>query len=224
MEFCYEMTRELDYHNAVTFEHRIKAVAEPVLQKNRVTNTLHCLYFAAADQPEKIEFHMCYFNDGFDGIRLVKLSSQNGMSYSAHCEVTRDFIKNVIKGDFSSVVTDPMGRSGIELDPLMQEFYWLVIGRGLTPIFMMDFESSSYSYGQGNVRVIIDSNRRISFEIADYLNPNHSSTAYSDDNKVRIQWESYLPDMIKSAIDGLECRTSSYLDIVALLEKRVLTA
>ena len=66
------------------------------------------------------------------------------MSGIDSCEISREMVETILRGSFSDIVRDAQGRTGDDLDPLIQEFYWEVIGRGLCPRVVVDYDTKPY--------------------------------------------------------------------------------
>jgi len=221
MEFRNEWKSAISKSDVMTLDHRLSAVTRKDAHARRGHYIIHSLYFREAhdlpmnppdDQPGKTEtFRIRYYNNNPDQIKLEKKTEANGMSSLESCEITRDFVSMILHNRFDLIVKDPMGRSGEELDPLIQEFYWNVVGLGMRPKMIMDYCRRPYLYPNGNVRVTIDYNFKSGTNVQDFLNPDCLGTELSDGRYfLKVKWNNYLPEVIRSAVTLFNRKNSIY--------------
>ena len=219
MEFRHEWKRTISQSDVMTLEHRLSTVTKLDYHSNRGYYKVHNLFFEEKNNDENILnkdtfceiFRIRYYNDNLNLIKLEKIMHYNGLSTKESCEVSKEFVETVLYKSFSDIVRDPMGRSGEDMDPLIQEFYWKVIGNGLRPKTIIDYDRKAYCYPYGNVTVSIDRNIRSGKDILRFLNPKMSKElAFDDQIILNIKWDKYLPDVIKSAAALEEKKISSY--------------
>lgn len=211
MEFRHEWKNTISRTDVLTLEHRLAAVAKPDSRSRAGQSCIHTLYFDdTRDFPSvgrygslsaREIYRIRYYNDNTDQIRLEKVSSGNGVCGMESCEVTGEFVMNIIKKNFSAIIKDPMGRTGDDLDPLIQEFYWKVIGNGLKPKIVTDFMRKSFIYARANVRIHIDYDLRAGYDVDGFLDPGSLQGAMKDTRvSLKVTWDKYLPEVIRSAI------------------------
>ena len=212
MDFQNEWKHAINRSDLMIVEYRLSLFARPDAHAFDQGNCIHGLYFddpsfstALSDKCGRAslreKFRIVYYDDDLSLIRLEKKSEMNGMSCRESCEVTREFVEMILNRKFKTIVTDPMGHTGEEVDPLIQEFYWKTVGNGLHPIELMDFERKSYVYSYGDVRITMDHNFRSSRNIREFLNPYHQFEAQVEDQIIiGVKWKNYFPDVVKSSI------------------------
>ncbi|MBQ9031826.1 MAG: hypothetical protein IJ106_10300 [Parasporobacterium sp.] len=224
MNLVHESIHRINKTDVLTLEHRLSTVTRLDVKAPSGYNRVFCLYFdrnrdfsmieGTMGAYKRDEYRICYYNQNPNVLFLSRKSEMNGMSSIDTCEVTAQFVDTILRGDFSAAISDPMGRTGDDLDPLIQEFYWEVVGKGLRPKVLVDYDSKSYLYSRGDAQITINYNPRSSSNILSFLNPCHASVPVNDDKViVHIKWNNYLPDVIRSAVtmSGYAAGTYSYM-------------
>ena len=222
MDFRNEWKTMISRTDVMTIDHRLSAVTIQDFHARAGYYVVHSLYFGDnADLPANISyvtaarnstiFRIRYYDDNLSYIKLEKKYESNGTSVIESCEVTKDFVYDILNSNFSEIVKDPMGRTGDELDPLIQEFYWNVIGNGMRPSLSVTYFRKPYLYSYGNVRVTIDYNFRLSKDVSGFLDP-HSLDDTEGDSRyfLKLKWGNYLPEVIKSAVTLSSRRNTTY--------------
>ena len=221
MRFSNEWKSAISRHDVMTLDHRLSAVTRQDYHAGSGSYVVHSLYFEEMDGfPRHIadealrkteRFRIRYYDDNLDLIKLEKKSESNGTSVLEDCEITREFLSCVLNRDFSNIVKDPWGRTGEDLDPLIQEFYWNLVGRGMTPRMIVDYSRKPYIYPHGDVRVTIDTDFKTSTDVSGFMNPGTFDNIPGDGRCfIKVKWNSYLPEMIRSTISLINRKTTSY--------------
>ena len=93
--------------------------------------------------------------------------------------------------------------------PLVEELYSKIRAQGLRPKTIVDYTREPYVYPPGNVRITMDYHIRTGLQCTDFLNCQCVTVPAGDAPAIlEIKWDSYLPDIIRDAIQ-LEGRRSS---------------
>lgn len=222
MEFRHEWKSRITHADVMTLEHRLSTVTRPDVYSAGGYYQVHSLIFE--DKNGKVPilnedsfreyFRIRYYNEDLKYMKLEKITNYNGLSTKESCEVTREFVETILYKSFSDIIRDPMGRSGDDMDPLIQEFYWKVIGNGLRPKVLVNYDRKAYQFPNGNGKVSIDCNIRSGHDILRFLNPElMNDLAFDDQVILNIKWDKYLPDVIKSAIALKERKYNPLLNI-----------
>ena len=83
----------------------------------------------------------------------------------------------------------------------MQELYAKMLGQGLMPKTIVEYEREPYIYGPGNVRVTIDYDIRTGIRSTDFLNPDCPMVTAGDPVIIlEVKWDEYLPDIIRDMV------------------------
>ena len=222
MEFRNEWKTIISRADVMTIDHRLSAVTMQDFHASSGYYVVHCLYFGdiydnmpeinkAGSGKNSSVFRIRYYDDNLSYIKLEKKYESNGTSVIEDCEVTKEFVEVILNGNFSEIVRDPMGRTGDELDPLIQEFYWNVIGKGMRPAVSVSYYRKPYLYSYGKVRVTIDYNFRSDRDVSGFLDPISYEDTESDNRYyLKVKWGNYLPEVIKSAVTLSNRRNPAY--------------
>ena len=221
MDFVHESIHHINKTDVLTLEHRLSTVTRPDPNAPMGHYMVYCLYFDrdkdfsmmydSIGAYKRDEYRIYYSNIQPDVLLLSRKSVMHGMSQIVNCEVTRAFVEAILNNRFSEIVSDPMGRTGEEIDPLMQDFYWEVIGKGLRPRVLVDYDSKVYVYSRGGAEITINYNSRTSTNLKEFLNPYHQSVPITDAKViVHVKWDNYLPDVIRSAVTMTGYMTGTY--------------
>lgn len=198
MEFRHEWKNRITHADVMTLEHRLSAVAGPDIYSANGYYQVHSLIF---EESRNEMFRIRYYNADFSLIKLEKITVYDGLTTKESCEVTREFVETILYKSFSDIIRDPMGRSGEDMDPLIQEFYWKVVGNGLKPRILVNYDRKTYEFPQGNGRICIDRNIRSDRNIRRFLHPELMNDLIFDDRVIlNIKWDKYLPEAIRSAV------------------------
>ena len=211
MALVHESIHKMNKSDVLMLEHRLSTVTRPDPNAPSGHYTVYCLYFdrdrdhtmmdSSTGAFKRVDYRICYYSNKPDRFILAKKSEMNGMSSMETCEVTKDFVEAILYNRYSEIVSDPLGRTGENVDPLLQEFYWEVIGNGLRPSVLFDYDTKICLYSTGDTQIMFNYNFRSSKHLEDFFNPFHATVTVQDDIVlVHIKWSSYLPDVIRSAV------------------------
>ena len=195
MNLVHESIHRINKTDVLTLEHRLSTVMRPDPNAPSGCCRVFCLYFErdkdfscydSAGAYKRDEYRIVYYNNNPNRLILSKKSEMNGMSGIENCEVSREFVQIILNNRF---------------DPLLQEFYWEVVGRGLRPRVLVDYDSKIYVNSKGNTQITINYNPRSSANLNTFLDPYHATVPIRDDKViVHVKWNSFLPDVIRSAV------------------------
>ena len=213
MEFVNERIHRIPQSDLSILEHRLTAFSGPVTTPSFRCSRLCCLYFERVYEStafenrnsliQKDEFRITYVDRDLRGLQLEKKTISNGMSGIDSCEIPIELVRTILHGSFSDIVRDANGRTGEELHPLIQEFYWEVIGRGLRPRVVVDYDTKPYHYAQGDAQVTMNFNPRVNYDLQEFLNPNHKGMSLKvNEAIVHVKWNHVLPDIVRTAFSA----------------------
>ena len=210
MNLVHESIHRINKTDVLTLEHRLSTVMRPDTNAPSGCCRVFCLYFErdkdfsfyeSTGAYKRDEDRIVYYNNNPNRLILSRKSEMNGLSGIVTCEVTREFVQIILNNRFGEVISDPMGRTGKEMDPLLQEFYWEVVAKGLRPRVLVDYDSKIFVNAKGNTQITINYNLRSSVNLNDFLDPYHATVPIKDDKViVHVKWNSFLPDVIRSAV------------------------
>jgi len=213
MEFVNERVHRIPQSDLSILEHRLTAFSGPGIASSFRCNKLCCLYFERVYEStafenrnsliQKDEYRITYADHDLRRLRLEKKTVYNGMSGTDSCEMPIELVKTILFGTFSDIVRDANGKTGEDLDPLIQEFYWEVIGRGLRPRVVVDYDTKPYHYTQEGAQVTMNYNPRVNYDLQEFLDPHHKGIPLKvNEAIVHVKWNHILPDIVRTAFSA----------------------
>ncbi len=83
----------------------------------------------------------------------------------------------------------------------MQELYAKMLGQGLRPKTIVDYEREPFIFTPGNVRVTFDHHLRTGLGCTDFLNPGAPTVPVRGSGVLmEVKWDEFLPDIIKDCV------------------------
>ena len=149
---------------------------------------------------EREKFRIRYYNGDTSVIHLEKKVKRDGVGYKVSCSLSREEAQKIVDG--SVLWMAACNRA------LVVELYAKMMGQGLRPKTIVDYERIPFVYGPGNVRVTIDYNIRTGFRSIDFLNPDCVTLPTGNDIILEVKWDDYLPSIIRDAVQ-VKCRRAS---------------
>ena len=149
---------------------------------------------------EREKFRIRYYNGDTSVIHLEKKVKRDGVGYKVSCSLSREEAQKIVDG--SVLWMAACNRA------LVVELYAKMMGQGLRPKTIVDYERIPFVYGPGNVRVTIDYNIRTGFRCIDFLNPDCVKLPTGNDIILEVKWDDYLPSIIRDAVQ-VKCRRAS---------------
>ena len=93
-----------------------------------------------------------------------------------------------------------------------------MIGRGLRPKVVVDYDTKPYRYAQGDAQVTINYNPRLSYDLQEFLNPHHKGMPVKGNQAVvHVKWNHVLPDIVRTAFStfgGIQNRYHVYFNMM----------
>ncbi len=211
MDFRHEWKHEINMADMLILRQRLGAVMQPDSHGRDGEYQIRSLYFDTptdkalrekldgVDRREK--FRIRFYNGDTSLIHLEKKSKVRGLCNKQTVPLSLDQTQKLLLGE-----TDWMATSDLEL---VRELYAKMRFQGLRPKTVVDYTRLAYVYGPGNVRVTLDYDLRTAIGCRDFLSPLRPSLLPpSTPIILEVKWDSFLPDIIRSAV-SLPSRRSS---------------
>lgn len=213
MIFRHEWKHEINQSDILALRHRLQAVAQADRHAVDGTYKIRSLYFDNSSDKvlrEKLDginirekFRIRYYNENTAMIHLEKKSKVGGLGKKASADLTREEAQAIVDGDYGWMMES--GR------PLVQELYTKITVQGLRPKTIVDYTREPFVYAPGNVRVTLDDQIRTGLSCTDFLNPECVTIPAKDAPAIlEVKWDTYLPDIIRDAVQLEGRRTSAF--------------
>lgn len=203
MDYRHEWKHEINLSDMLTIRQRLRAVAQ--IDKHTVNGAynIRSLYFDnlsdkalrekldGVDKREK--FRLRYYNGDTSLIHLEKKSKLGGLGTKESAVLTKENAQAILDGDYTWMAHKE--------DPLINELYFKMTTQQLRPKTIVDYTREPYIFAAGNVRITLDYNIRTGLLCTDFLNPECVTIPAGDAPIIlEVKWDSYLPDIIRDAI------------------------
>ena len=144
------------------------------------------------DPREKFRIRIYDSNASF--IRLELKRKQNGMTEKLQCEMTREQVEAVIRGESLGDMKT--------LPPLMRKFELLRMTRMLRPDIIVDYDRMPYVYNIGNVRVTFDMNVSSSTCFNEFFEKQMPKRPILQQDMllVEVKYDELLPEYIENIV------------------------
>lgn len=213
MIFRHEWKHEINQSDILALRHRLQAVAQPDGHAVDGKYEIRSLYFDNLSDKilrEKLDginirekFRIRYYNGNTAMLHLEKKSKVGGLGKKASAVLTKEEAQAIVDGDYGWMMKS--GR------PLVQEFYTKITVQGLRPKTIVDYTREPFVYAPGNVRVTLDDQIRTGLFCTDFLNPECVTIPAKDAPAIlEVKWDTYLPDIIRDAVQLEGRRTSAF--------------
>lgn len=213
MKYRHEWKHEITYGDMLILRQRLSAVAKRDAHTIDGKYLIRSLYFDNADDKalrEKTDgvnmrekFRIRYYNGDTSLIHLEKKSKINGLCLKQSAALTKEQAQAIVDGDYGWMM-----KSG---EPLIEELYSKMIGGGLRPKTIVDYEREPFVFAPGNVRVTIDYNIRTGLLCTDFLDPDCITVPAGDAPMIlEVKWDEFLPDIIRDAVQLDNCRSGAF--------------
>lgn len=213
MMYRHEWKHEINLSDRLVIRQRLRAMARPDPHARDGCYCIRSLYF---DTPtdralrEKIDgvdrrekFRLRFYNGDASLIHLEKKSKRDGLCAKETVSLTADEVRDILKGDLSWMPTS--GR------PLVIELYSKMTSQLLRPKTIVDYIREPFIYPAGNVRVTLDYDIRTGLGCIDFLNPACPTIPAGDAPAIlEVKWDSYLPEVIRAAVQLPGRRASAF--------------
>ena len=203
MTYRHEWKHEINRSDMITLRHRLQAVALPDEHAANGTYRIRSLYFDNFSDKalrEKIDgvnnrekFRIRYYDQDTSLIHLEKKSKRNGLGTKETAVVTKDEVQMLLDGDYIWMRDSS--------DALVRELYYKMTTQLLRPKTIVDYVREPYIYAAGKVRVTIDYDIRTGLLCTDFLNTECITIPAGNAPIIlEVKWDSYLPDIIRDAV------------------------
>ena len=134
----------------------------------------------------------------FDDCRLEKKYKINNMTKKISCEITKEIVDGILKGNF--VINK-------DNDKLLNEFYLMIRTRGFRPVVIIDYDRIPYVYDAGCVRVTLDNNLSCSYDFDKLFDSDILRIPLIEEGRtiLEVKYNDFIPDYIRFSLqlDGL---------------------
>ncbi len=222
MEDAYGQVYRSEWKHLITMSdmiairQRLRAIAKPDPHAVDGKYRIRSLYFdtpsdrALREKTDGVnirdKFRLRYYNGDTGFIQLEKKSKRDGGGRKVQTTLTAEKAQSIVDGEI-----EWMKESG---DSLLVELYSRMRGENLRPKTIVDYTREPFVYGPGNVRVTLDYNIRTGLFCTDFLNPRcvmiPAGDAGAPNIVLEVKWDSFLPSIIRSAVQVDGCRTTSF--------------
>lgn len=212
MQFRHEVKHEINYADLLVIRQRLRAVAYSDPHTIDGKYLIRSLYFDnPADKAlmEKInglsrreKFRIRYYNGDSSVIHLEKKSKIDHLGTKQSAPLTAEQAQRIVNGDL-----DWMPDADA---PLIRELYTKMSTQGLAPKTIVDYTREPFIYPAGNVRVTLDYHIRSGMRCTDFLNPDCVTVPVSDAIILEVQWDGFLPDIIRDAVALADRREGAF--------------
>lgn len=213
MKYRHEWKHEISYIDMLTLRQRLYAVAKSDIHAVDGKYFIRSLYFDNASDKalrEKIDginirekFRIRYYNGDTSLIHLEKKSKINGLCLKESVQITKAQAQDIVDGCYDWMLTSE--------EPLVTELYSKMMSQGLRPKTIVDYTREPFVFAPGNVRVTIDYDIRTGMGETDFLNSDTVTVPVENSPIIlEVKWDEYLPDIIRNAVQLLDCRSGAY--------------
>ena len=203
MQFRHEVKHEISKTDMLILRQRLRAVMKPDAHAVNGQYEIRSLYFDNLNDKalrEKLDgvnirekYRIRLYNNDPSMIHLERKFKHGGLGYKDSANLTPEQAQAIADGD-----VDWMSHS---TDEVILGFYTRIRNEGLAAKVIVDYTREPFIFGPGNVRVTLDYNIRTGMGCTDFLNPACVTVPIKDDPCIlEVKWDSYLPDVIRDAV------------------------
>lgn len=145
------------------------------------------------------KYRLRYYDDRLDFIRLEKKSKHGSVSTKRQARLSLEQVERIVAMDIDWLLGSDV--------PLLVELYIKMRHHGLRPRSITRYDRTAYRLEAGNVRLTIDRNLHISWDPADFLQPDKPLFPTADAAILEIKYDDFLPDIVRQ-VSGLSSRRS----------------
>ena len=211
MQFRHEMKHEISNHDMLILRQRLKAVMKPDSHAVDGKYEIRSLYFDNPDDKalrEKLDgvnirekYRIRLYNNDKSVIRLERKFKNGGLGYKISAELTPEQAQAIADSNIAWMAAST--------DELIIDFYTRARNEGLRAKVIVDYTREPFVFAPGNTKVTLDYNIRTGMGCTDFLNPDCVTVPIDGSPCIlEVKWDSYLPDVIRDAIQ-LDCRRSA---------------
>jgi len=203
VQFRHEVKHEISKTDMLILRQRLRAVMKPDAHAVNGQYEIRSLYFDNLNDKalrEKLDgvnirekYRIRLYNNDPSMIHLERKFKHGGLGYKDSANLTPEQAQAIADGD-----VDWMSHS---TDEVILGFYTRIRNEGLAAKVIVDYTREPFIFGPGNVRVTLDYNIRTGMGCTDFLNPACVTVPIKDDPCIlEVKWDSYLPDVIRDAV------------------------
>ena len=203
VQFRHEVKHEISKTDMLILRQRLRAVMKPDAHAVNGQYEIRSLYFDNLNDKalrEKLDgvnirekYRIRLYNNDPSIIHLERKFKHGGLGYKDSANLTPEQAQAIADGD-----VDWMSHS---TDEVILGFYTRIRNEGLAAKVIVDYTREPFIFGPGNVRVTLDYNIRTGMGCTDFLNPACVTVPIKDDPCIlEVKWDSYLPDVIRDAV------------------------
>lgn len=203
MQFRHEVKHEISSHDMLILRQRLRAVMKPDAHAVNGQYEIRSLYFDNLDDKalrEKLDgvnirekYRIRLYNNNLSLIHLERKFKHGGLGYKDSATLTPEQAQAIADRD--------VGWMADSTDEVILGFYTRIRNEGLAAKVIVDYTREPFIFGPGNVRVTLDYNIRTGMGCTDFLNPACVTVPIKDDPCIlEVKWDSYLPDVIRDAV------------------------
>jgi hypothetical protein len=147
---------------------------------------------------ERYKYRIRFYNGNTEYIVLEKKYKINNMTKKISCEITKEIVDNILKGNFSI---------NKDNDKLLNEFYLMIKTRGFRPVVIIDYDRIPYVYDAGCVRITLDYNLSCSYDFDKLFSDKITRIPLMEEGNtiLEVKYNDFIPDYIRFSLqlDGL---------------------
>lgn len=209
----HEWKHEISLSDLLELRHRLRTVAQLDCHAPNGSYRVRSLYFDTPSDTalrEKInginqreKFRIRCYNNDHNYIRLEKKSKQNSLCFKQSAPLTPEQTTLLLKGHL-----DWMDRHE---SPLIKELYSKMTCQLLQPKTIVEYTREPYVYPAGNVRITLDYHIATGLRCINFLDSDCVMVPVPNSPIIlEVKWDAFLPDLIRSAVQLEDRRTTSY--------------
>lgn len=213
MDFRHEWKCEINASDLIAIRQRMRAVAMPDPHAVNGRYRIRSLYFDTPENKalrEKLDgisrrekFRIRCYNADPSVIHLEKKSKVDGLGNKQAAVLTADETQAIVDGHIDWMLHSDRH--------LILELYSKMRTQGLQPKTIVDYIREPFIYLPGNVRVTFDYDIRTGLRCTDFLNPDCVTIPAGEAPIIlEVKWDSYLPDIIRDAVQLDGRRVSAF--------------
>ncbi len=151
---------------------------------------LNTSYYQVLNGVSKREkYRIRYYNFDEEYISLEKKFKINNMTNKTSCKVTRKQVEDLIAGklDISK-----------DNHKVLNEFIIKTKFYGYKPVIIIDYDRIPYTYVAGNVRITLDHNISMNYNVSDFFEKDSTSIPLTEKgrNILEVKYDDFLPSYL----------------------------
>ncbi len=176
---------------------------------------IHSLYFddyknKSAKEVESGDFkrskwRIRYYNDLNTNLYLEKKEKLFGKCHKRKCQISINEYNSIINGDYMEVFWKTE-------EKLLKEFIIDIINRNFMPKVIIDYERTAFIEPIVNIRITLDTNISVSYDIDNFLTGNYVNYPLQEQNYhvLEVKFDDILPGYIKNLVCSFGFNRTSF--------------